>query len=598
MISAKRDTLNPGFCRHCGNRLDGTPFSAHCGTQVPLAVPTTQPFAGGSWGEVSDVPSGDARQMPPSSFGEGFGPTWQSRAEGVASGQPTQPQELLPPYLNSGGVRSRRAIQIGAAAMAFVVLIGAVVLAVSLLGSSKHASSYPTQASQLFSPVLADNAKIASAVQALAPGANSQSAQAAIAAAQDATQVAQQSLALLRPSRSQAALAAQINAALSSETTWLQTASSVLDNPSSPLLSQLSGLGVDAGTKLQQVDSALSVGDGATFPSSNQIVIYAWAANAAVAARSQAASYATQASQLFSPVLADNAKIASAVQALAPGANSQSAQAAIAAAQDATQVAQQSLALLRPSRSQAALAAQINAALSSETTWLQTASSVLDNPSSPLLSQLSGLGVDAGTKLQQVDSALSVGDGATFPSSNQIVIYASAANAAAAAQSQAASLQARTAAAETQFSNQVLGLLNQSASSFQSVNSFYQQLEAAAQGNGATITLAQAGQQISTIVANRTSLAAAAQAISAPTPAASTVQSDLVAAFNASLRDDSDLDNCLNQANDDGEAFIFQGCLDASSSDNDAATAAKQTFTSAYNQLRASIGQAAVSIQF
>jgi hypothetical protein len=312
----------------------------------------------------------------------------------------------------------------------------------------------------------------------------------------------------------------------------------------------------------------------------------------------QAPSYPTQAAQLVNPVLVDNAKVASAVQALAPGDNAQAAQGAVATAQDDTRVAQQSLALLKPSHSQAPLAAQINAALTSEATWLQTASSVLANPSSPLLSQLSGLGLDAQAKLQEMGASLSVGAGSTFPSSNQIVTYAAAANAAAASRAQAAAAQAQTTAAETQFSNQVLALLNQSSSSFQSVNSFYQQLQSAASGNGASITLAQAEQQISTIVANRTSLAAAAQALSAPTPAATTVRDDLVAAFNASLRNDTDLDNCLNQANNGTDAYIFQGCLNASSADSNTATNAKQTFLSAYNQLRATIRQPAVTMQF
>ena len=149
-----------------------------------------------------------------------------------------------------------------------------------------------------------------------------------------------------------------------------------------------------------------------------------------------------------------------------------------------------------------------------------------------------------------MEAALSLGDGDAFPSSNQIVIYASAANAAAAARSQAAAVRAQTTAPRPSSVTRFSLYSNQSASSFQSVNSFYQQLQAAAQGNGATITLAQAEQQISTIVANRTSLAAAAQAVNAPTPAASTVRDDLVAAFNASLRNDNDLDTCLNQAND------------------------------------------------
>ena len=311
-----------------------------------------------------------------------------------------------------------------------------------------------------------------------------------------------------------------------------------------------------------------------------------------------APSYRAQASQLVSPILADTANVTSAVQALNPGGNSQAAQSAIATAQDATQVAQQSLALLKPAGSQAELAAQVNAALTSEGTWLQTASSVLANPSTPLLSQLSGLGLDAATKFQQMETGLLVGTDATFPSSTQIVLYASAANAAKAARQQAAAAQAQTAATETQFSNQVSALLNQSAASFQNVNAFYQQLQTVAQGGYAAMTLAQAEQQISGIVANRTSLAAAAQAISAPTPPASAVRDDLVAAFNASLQNDNDLANCLNQANDGTTAFIFQGCLSASTSDSNAATAAKQTFLSAYNQLRASIGQPAVNPQF
>jgi hypothetical protein len=311
-----------------------------------------------------------------------------------------------------------------------------------------------------------------------------------------------------------------------------------------------------------------------------------------------APSYLTQASQVVSPVLADNAKVASAVQALTPGSNAQPVRDAIATTENATQVAQQSLALLKPSRSQTTLAAGINAALTSETAWLQTASGVLSNPSSPLLSQLSGLGVDADTKLQQVQSSLSLTPGAAFPSSNQIVVYASAANAATAAKAKAAADQAQTAAAETQFSNQVVALLNQSASSFESVNSFYQQLQSAAQGYGSDITVAQAEQQIMSIVSNRTSLQASAQAINAPTAAASTVRDELVAAFSASLRNDNDLATCLNQANDGSAAYIFQSCLNASGSDSATATAAKQTFLSDFNQLRARLGQQPINLQF
>ena len=296
-------------------------------------------------------------------------------------------------------------------------------------------------------------------------------------------------------------------------------------------------------------------------------------------------------------MLADTAKVASALETLSPRGNPQAAQSAAATAQDATQVAQQSLALLKPAESQAAMAAQVNAALTSEVTWLQTASAVLAKPSSPLLSQLSGLGLDAATKFQQMETGVPVGTRGTFPSSTQIVLWASAANAADVARTQAVAAKAQTIAAEAQFSNQVLALLNQSAVAFQSVNAFYRQLQQAAEDGYATITLAQAEQQISGIVANRTSLAAAAQAMNAPAAAAS-VRDDLVAAFNASLQNDNDLATCLNQDNDGNTANIFQACLNASASDSNAATAAKQTFLTAYNQLRASIGQPAVNPQF
>jgi hypothetical protein len=93
-------------------------------------------------------------------------------------------------------------------------------------------------------------------------------------------------------------------------------------------------------------------------------------------------------------------------------------------------------------------------------------------------------------------------------------------------------------------------------------------------------------------------LAAAAQAHNAPNPAAQAVSTDLTAAFNASLADDTDLDNCLNQENDGTEAFIFQGCLSASTADAATATADKQTFLAAYNQMRATIGQAPVDLEF
>jgi hypothetical protein len=311
-----------------------------------------------------------------------------------------------------------------------------------------------------------------------------------------------------------------------------------------------------------------------------------------------APSYPAQAGQLLGPVLADNGTLASAVAALAPGQDTQPVRAALANATATTRTAQQSLAQLTAPGSQTTLATQLTAALTAETAWLQTATGVLANPASPQLSQLSGLGQDAQAKLQAVTAELPAAGTASFPSSAPIVGYASAANAAAAARAKAATDRAKTAADTRQFSDQVLGLLRQSTPSFQQLNAFAQQLATAAAGGYVAMTVAQAEQQISAIVANRTSLAASAQSLTAPTSLAKTVQADLVAAFQASLKDDNDLASCLNQANDGSEAFIFQSCLDASAADSAAATAAKQTFRTAYNRLRARIGQPAVNIAF
>lgn len=303
--------------------------------------------------------------------------------------------------------------------------------------------------------------------------------------------------------------------------------------------------------------------------------------------KQQGPTYSQQASQDLQALLLDNQRLAAAVAGLTPGGSTDSVQVALTTTQTETETAQQQIAALNPSSANAALSTQLTAALASETEWLRTASTVLSNPSSPLASQLSGLGLDTQSKVQALGTSITGASHAVFPSSAQIVTYVSAVNASAQAN-----------AANTQFSNQVMALLNQSSSGFQEVNSFFQQLQAAASGSYATITVAQAEQQISSIISNRQSLAAAAQALSAPTPQSKSVDALLVTAFNDSLKNDNDLANCLNQANNGSEAYIFQSCLDSTSGDSSTATSDKQAFLNAFNQLRASVGQPSVSPQF
>jgi len=303
--------------------------------------------------------------------------------------------------------------------------------------------------------------------------------------------------------------------------------------------------------------------------------------------KQQGPTYSQQASQDLQPLLLDNQRLAAAVAGLTPGGSADFVQVVLTTTQTATGTAQQQITALNSSSADAALATQFTAALAAETQWLRTASTVLSNPSSPLASQLSGLDLDAQSKLQALGTSITGASHAAFPSSAQIVTYVSAINASAQAN-----------AANTQFSNQVMALVNQSSSGFQEVNSFYQQLQAATSGGYATITVAQAEQQISSIISNRQSLAAAAQALSAPTPQSKSVDALLVTAFNDSLKNDNDLANCLDEANNGSEAYIFQSCLDSTSGDSNTATNDKQAFLNAFNQLRASVGQPSVSPQF
>lgn len=298
-------------------------------------------------------------------------------------------------------------------------------------------------------------------------------------------------------------------------------------------------------------------------------------------------SYAQQAKQALRPLVIDNQRLTQAIDSLSPGSSTNEVMILLASTQSQEQAAQLQLSAATTSTSDSTVSAQTNEALTAESQWLQTASAVVTNPSSPLATQLSGLGVDAQTKLQGLRTWIPFMANPFFPSSAKIVTYVAAINEKKSAR-----------ASNLQFSNQVSALLNQSTSAFQQVNALYGQLETAANGGYVTITLAVAEQQINAIIANRTSLAAAAQALNAPTAASQAVSTLLVAAFNASLKDDNDLAGCLNQSNSGSVAYIYQSCLSSTSADAQAATDAKQVFLNSYNRLRASVGQPTVSPQF
>jgi hypothetical protein len=298
------------------------------------------------------------------------------------------------------------------------------------------------------------------------------------------------------------------------------------------------------------------------------------------------ASYATQARDALTPVIQANNQLTGTLQSLSPSNGSNQSEASAQTTIDAVEAAQRTLGTLKPGSGDQQLANNATAAMGSELAWLNAVVSVLGSSSSPMLSQLGSLGVDTQTKLAAIDAQVP-GASASFPGSTKLIAYA---------QNQSSAASTKTGL--TQFSGQVESLLTQSAPAYQQINQLYGELQTAANGGTPDITLAQAEATISTIVANRTSLAASTRTLNAPTPLATSTQNALVAALDASLTNDQDISTCLNQANDGTVAFIFQGCLTSTSSGAGIANAAKQQFFTLYNQLRQQIGQPSTDQSF
>lgn len=307
---------------------------------------------------------------------------------------------------------------------------------------------------------------------------------------------------------------------------------------------------------------------------------------------SSAPSFTAQATRSLAPVAAANAALSTALTNLAPSSSPTAVKTALQGAVDATQAAQSTLAVLAPGTSDKALAASATSALGGELSWLKTASALLTDGAGSDLSQITALEMNARDKWTALAATIpTVG---SFPGSDQLAAFVHGRAAAAAAKVAAAT----SKAALTQFSDQIQSLLTQSASGRSQINSLFGQMQTVAAGGYASITLSQAEATISTVIANRTSLAASARSLSAPTPSAKAAQSALVAALDASLTDDQQIDTCLTQANNGSVAYVFQSCLDASAAASQAATAAKGQFLTSYNSLRRELGLAEVQQTF
>ena len=306
-----------------------------------------------------------------------------------------------------------------------------------------------------------------------------------------------------------------------------------------------------------------------------------------VATSSSGPSFSQQAGSALAPLVASNARLVNDVANLKPGGDTAAVVTDLSSTKETAQSVQIQVDALPAAKSNTSMVAQIDSSIGAEMDWLKPASAVLSNTGSPQASQLSGLGSEAKSRLDVLKASIPALKLIVFPSSDTIVAFASAAT--------ASSL---TNLANAQFSNQVVALLNQSTGTFQQVNTFFGQLQDVANGGYSDLTLPVAEQQISSIVASRTSLAAAAQALNAPTPAAQNVASLLVQAFNASLQDDNAIDTCLNEANDGTVAYIYQSCLSSSTASSSQATSDKTKFLDAFNQLRSTVGQPPINIQF
>ena len=309
---------------------------------------------------------------------------------------------------------------------------------------------------------------------------------------------------------------------------------------------------------------------------------------AVVALRPPAAEpYLIKARQAFTPVIAANYSLSGSLAGLVPVGPAGAATASVQATIGAAQSAQKALRPLTPqSASDRQFAAAVTAALTSELAWLHATASVLTNPHSPMMGQLASLGVQTQQKFQALNATVP-GAASSFPGSTRVISYARAENAAAA-----------TKKALARFSNQVQAMLRQSEPAYLQINQLFGQLAIAASGGVPTITLSQAEATINAVIANRSALAASARALDAPAPLAASARRALIAAMDASLANDQDINTCLNQANTGTVAFIFQSCLTSTAPDSQAATAAKQHFLTAYNRLRRSIGLPPTRQQF
>jgi hypothetical protein len=291
---------------------------------------------------------------------------------------------------------------------------------------------------------------------------------------------------------------------------------------------------------------------------------------------SQGTDWQAKSAQVLVPVESGNAQLSTQLTQLSTSSIPSGAQAALKST--SAQVTAANAELDQLDGAQPAVQ-QARRALAAESSYLTAVGHALTAPAS---SQLSGL---AATAQDRLDAAVPQGQD-NISGFDKLASWSSARQA-----------HKQTRVSVRAFAGEVDSLLGRSAPSKSEISSLFTRMQQTVNGDP-EITLAEATSGLSDVIANRSGLAGAARALSAPTGQATKVRALLATAFDDSLTDDRAIQDCLTQAQDVGLPDLFSSCLSSTAAQSDAASAAKQTFRDAYNKLRAKVGMSQISTDF
>jgi hypothetical protein len=134
--------------------------------------------------------------------------------------------------------------------------------------------------------------------------------------------------------------------------------------------------------------------------------------------------------------------------------------------------------------------------------------------------------------------------------------------------------------------------------SYDEVNDVFRRMQQVADGQSDAIEPDEARTKLSEVISNRDSLRRDAANLTASSSLAREVRADLVAAFDAALVNDREIETCLNTGTAVGPGELFSDCLSSTSTSSDAASRAKDSFRDSYNRLRSSLDLAPVNPTF